>query len=54
MLCISCADLICEESVLTGEREALDNPSSEVLQCLGSEATVQSLVAAVQLDRIEY
>ena len=34
---------------MAGEREALNDSTSEVLQCLRSEATVKRLVAAVQL-----
>ena len=44
-----CSNLVCEKSILAGEREALNNSTSEVLQCLGGEATVKRLVAAVQL-----
>ena len=44
-----CSNLVCEKSILAGEREALNDSTSEVLQSLGGEATVKRLVAAVQL-----
>ena len=44
-----CSNLVCEKSILAGEREALNNSTGEVLQGLGGEAPVQRLVAAVQL-----
>ena len=41
--------LICEESVLAGQGEALNDSASEVLEGFRGESAVEGLVAAVQL-----